>query len=305
MQNTLYAKPLNTPFCIGGAGKSMQNWEIGTEIVCPKCGQVGKVAKDTFRAKGRTYKYIVVRHYEGGKVKRCVIAKVGEGPIAGPKAGPIPKVEVKEQKMQVEKGTKIEVPVVKGPNEGPKPPVFVDNVSIPEEVDKVSWYIVKVSASWGSFRENPNQENYNRFIGTVRQVSARINIPCEDVVAAADYFANVKSDKARTIVNEAVKRFIARIIIANTAHFAGEAVVEGPSQGPQIDINAIRDMVRAEIEKVVSEIKVPEIIISEEEYATIYATFRQKKKVPAEKRAHAYAKWDQIFAKGRKIVNVE
>jgi predicted RNA-binding Zn-ribbon protein involved in translation (DUF1610 family) len=44
----------------------MQNWEIGTEIVCPKCGQVGKVAKDTFRAKGRTYKYIVVRHYEGG-----------------------------------------------------------------------------------------------------------------------------------------------------------------------------------------------------------------------------------------------
>ena len=287
----------------------MQNWEIGTEVTCPKCGARGKVAKDTFRAKGKVYEYIVVRHYEGGKVKRCVIAKVGEGPIAGPKAGPIPKAEVKEHKTQVEKGTKIEVPVVRGPNEGPKPPVFVDNVSIPEEVDKVSWYIVKVSASWGSFRENPNQENYNRFIGTVRQVGARINIPCEDVVAAADYFANVKSDKARTIVNEAVKRFIARIIIANTAHFAGEAVVGGPkvgpSQGPQIDINAIRDMVRAEIEKVVSEIKVPEITITKDDYVAIYSVFRQKKRTNGEIRNRAYMKWDQVFAKGRKIVNVE
>jgi hypothetical protein len=293
MQNTLYAKPLNTPFCIGGAGKRMQNWKIGTEVTCPKCGQIGKVAKDTFRAKGRTYEYIVVRHYINGKVKRCVIAKS--------EAGPIPK--------QAEKGTEIGVPVVKGPNEGPKPPVFVDNVSIPEEVDKVSWYIVKVSASWGSFRENPNQENYNRFIGTVRQVSARINIPCEDVVAAADYFANVKSDKARTIVNEAVKRFIARIIIANTAHFAGEAIVEGPKVGPmegaQVDINAIRDMVRAEIEKVVSEIKVPEITITKDDYVAIYSVFRQKKRTNGEIRNRAYIKWDQVFAKGRKVVNVE
>jgi site-specific DNA-adenine methylase len=87
-------------------------------------------------------------------------------------------------------------------------------------VDRVSWYITKISASWGSFRENPTPENMNRFIRTVNQVSQRVGIPAGDVIAAAEYFYKVRSEKAKAVVNEAVKRFIARIVIANTAHFA-------------------------------------------------------------------------------------
>jgi hypothetical protein len=282
---------------MGVAGTGMQNVAVGTEIVCPKCGARGKVAKDTFKAKGKVYEYIVVRHYEGGKVRRCVIGKAGEGPSAGP----IPK----EEKTKVEKGTKIEVPAV----EVPEPPRFVDESPIPEEVDKASWYVTKVAASWGSFRENPSQDNYAQFVRTVRQVSERMNVPCEDIIAAVDYYFKVKSDKARTIVNETVKRFIARVIIANTAYYASVFQPAGPSQGPQFDIDTVREIVRAEIERAVSEIKarveVPEITITKEDYAAMYATFRQKKRVDTDTRDKAYAKWEQVFSPGRKIVNVE
>jgi hypothetical protein len=278
---------------MGVAGTGMQNVAVGTEIVCPKCGARGKVGVDKFKAKGRTYEYIVVRHYVNGKVKRCVIGKV--------EAGPIPE----EVKTKVEKETKIEVPAAGTSTAVPEPPVFRETEPIPEEVDRVSWYIVKVTASWGSFRENPSQDNFSRFVGTVRQVSARVNVPCEDVVAAADYFFKIKTDKARTIVNEAVKRFIARIIIANTAYYASA----GPSQGPQFDVGAVREIVRAEIERAVSEIKarveVPEITITKDDYAAMYSVFRQKKRVDVNTRERAYAKWDQVFKPGKKIVNVE
>jgi hypothetical protein len=58
----------------------MQNWEgrVGERVVCPGCGKHGILAIDTFRAKGRVYTYLVVRHYEGGRVRRCVIKRVTE-----------------------------------------------------------------------------------------------------------------------------------------------------------------------------------------------------------------------------------
>jgi seryl-tRNA synthetase len=60
----------------------VENWEerVGERVVCPKpgCGKPGILALDTFRAKGRVYTYLVVRHYEGDKVRRCVIKRITE-----------------------------------------------------------------------------------------------------------------------------------------------------------------------------------------------------------------------------------
>ena len=60
----------------------VENWEerVGERVVCPKpgCGKPGVLAIDTFRAKGRVYTYLVVRHYEGDKVRRCVIKRITE-----------------------------------------------------------------------------------------------------------------------------------------------------------------------------------------------------------------------------------
>jgi hypothetical protein len=205
----------------------MGAWEVGQEVVCPKCGARGKVGVDKFRAKGRVYEYWTVRHYENGRVRRCVVGRVGgsvpavgtetEVPETAPKVPAEPKTETVEVQAPMT-GTEVEVP---------EPPRFSDEMPLPEEVDRVAWYITKISASWGSFRENPSPENLNRFVKTVNQVAQRLGIPAGDLVAAAEYFVKVRSEKAKSVVNEAVKRFVARIVIANTAHFASVPVPAG------------------------------------------------------------------------------
>jgi len=52
----------------------MQNFTPGQKVVCPECKRVGIVAIDTFKVKGKVYSYLVVRHYEAGKTRRCVIS---------------------------------------------------------------------------------------------------------------------------------------------------------------------------------------------------------------------------------------
>lgn len=51
----------------------VQNWDLnrdlGRTVSCPRCGQQGVVATATFRAKGRLYTYLVVRHGS----RRCIL----------------------------------------------------------------------------------------------------------------------------------------------------------------------------------------------------------------------------------------
>jgi len=44
-----------------------------TRVACPRCGRLGTLAIDAFKAKGWEYKYVVVRHGE----RRCILARVG------------------------------------------------------------------------------------------------------------------------------------------------------------------------------------------------------------------------------------
>jgi len=232
----------------------MAGWSVGQEVVCPKCGAKGKVGIDVFTAKGRKYQYWTVRHYEGGKVRRCVIGKVvGSVPAVGTET------EVPETAPKVPAGPKTEVAVVQVPVaetevEVPEPPRFADETQIPEEVDRVSWYITKVTASWGSFRENPSPENMNRFIRTVNQTSQRVGIPAGDVIAAAEYFYKVRSEKAKAVVNEAVKRFVARIVIANTAHFASVPAPAG-TETETIEVKKVRVEVPREVVEAIQAVR--------------------------------------------------
>jgi len=58
--------------------QNMQNLigQIGQKVVCPKCGKEGIVAIDSFKAKGKVYRYLVVRHYVGSKTQRCVLGRL-------------------------------------------------------------------------------------------------------------------------------------------------------------------------------------------------------------------------------------
>jgi hypothetical protein len=260
---------------MGVVGMGMVAWEVGQEVVCPKCGVKGKVGIDTFTAKGRRYQYWTIRHYVGGKVRRCVVGRVG---------GSAPAVGTETEVPESPAEPKTEVAVVQAPAAGtvvevPEPPVFKDETPIPEEVDRVAWYITKISASWGSFRENPSPENLNRFVKTVNQTAQRLGIPAGDLVAAAEYFYKVRSEKAKSVVNETVKRFVARIVIANTAHFASVPAEKG-TETETMEIKEVKVEVPKEVAESIQAMR-DQIAAIQKEVEYIKEQVRQRKGVGA------------------------
>ena len=275
-----------------------ERWPVGQRVVCPKCGREGKAGINTFRAKGREYTYLVVNHADA---RKCVI-----GRVRGPKA----EVPTARAITEFVETPKVEVPAAEAPVvETPAPaagtvlaavekapvsevPAFREVGPIPPGVDRAAWYALKIAASWGSVRENPSDENLQLFTRTARQIAQRVGVPVEDAVAAVEHYVRVRSEQAKVMANEAVKRVLARVIVANTAHF--ETFAEEAKRRVEEAVKRIEELS-----------KVPEVRITAEEAKAMYATFRQKKKVPEEVRGQAYAVWDKIFSPGRKVVTVE
>jgi len=57
--------------------------DIGKEIVCPKCGERGKVAVERVNVKGKSYYYLSVRHTLGhGRSKRCLMRRLSDDEVA-------------------------------------------------------------------------------------------------------------------------------------------------------------------------------------------------------------------------------
>jgi hypothetical protein len=48
-------------------------------VTCPKCGRQGTIGVDKFLTRGKHYVYLVVRHYERGRVQRCILKKIPLG----------------------------------------------------------------------------------------------------------------------------------------------------------------------------------------------------------------------------------
>ena len=257
--------------------KPVEEWRVGEHVTCPRCGKVGKVAISTFRAKGKEYTYWVVNHPDK---RKCVIERVG-GPKAEAKAAPITAfTKVPEEEVPAQVPEAVEAV-----------PVFKEWGPIPSEVDRAAWYSTKIAASWGSVRENPSEENFRYFANTARQIAVRVGVPVEDAIAAVEEYVKTRSEQAKIRANEAVKFVIARVITASTpeiASFAEEA----------------RKRIEEAVKRIEEAAKVPEVRVSKEDYAAMYAVFRVKKKVPEDARRRAYEAWDRVFAEGRKIMSV-
>jgi len=263
-----------------------ESWPVGQRVVCPKCGREGKAGVSTFRAKGREYTYYVVNHPDA---RKCVIKRI---PAFQPS---VPVTEFVEEAPAAE-APKVEA---SAPAAGSVttavekvPPAFREVEPIPPGVDRAAWYALKIAASWGSVRENPSDENLQLFARTARQVAQRVGVPAEDAVAAVEYYVRTRTEQAKVMANEAVKRVLARVVVANTAAF--ETFAEEARRRVEEAVKRIEELS-----------KVPEVKITAEEAKALYMTFRQKKKVPEEVRARAYRLWDTVFAPGRKVVSVE
>jgi uncharacterized protein YajQ (UPF0234 family) len=227
-------------------------WVVGTAIVGPKCGKPGKVGRDKFTWKGRVYYYWTVRHYENGRVRRCIIQRAEGG---------APVVEIPRAESQVPAGPKAAAEAAGVEEEGEGEVAAAAPVEVPAFEEAPEWerrawhYIVKVNASWGSFRENPTEENFRTFVNTVQKTAWRVGVPCHYVIVAAENFFRAKSGVAKGAVNNAMQHFSYAIREAMKKRAEGtETAVQAAPVAPQpvSDVKEIGEVVREEVERAVN-----------------------------------------------------
>jgi hypothetical protein len=109
----------------------------------------------------------------------------------------------------------------------PEPPKLKHAIPLPPKLDNVCWYVVKLAASWGSFRENPTEEGFQQLAKICKQVEERLGVPAEDVIAAADYYRRTLSGEAKAIANETVKQVCAQILLKHAEGICKETALGG------------------------------------------------------------------------------
>jgi len=79
-------------------------------------------------------------------------------------------------------------------------------------LDKASWYCYKLSASVGSLRENPTEENLTLLTKTCKQLEERYGIDASLLVKVATEYQKSKSTKDKIELNEIAKLVVGDII---------------------------------------------------------------------------------------------
>ena len=305
-------------------------WPIGETITCPVCGRPGKASITTARGAREKYVYRVVYH---SATERCVVkgavAKITEtGEVVRVEGGRGRRVHrgtegaaapvtafAEEAPARVQAQAQVQAPKVPAVEERAGAivvPEFRKYEEVPEWRRKAWHHIGKAWASWGSFRENPTEENFKYFINTVQKVAQRAGVPCHYVIAVAEHFFKTKTPVAKGAVNNAMQWFTETVYEAFRAEGEREGAAQRAPQ-PAFDFGKVREVIKEEVSRAVEEAvkriegaaKVPTVRVSREDYAAMYEAFRRKKSVPKEVRDKAYKAWDRVFAPGAKIVEVE
>ena len=294
--------------------KPVEEWPVGQRIECPKCGEPGVARVYTIRAKGREYTYWVVNH----KDRKCIIKR-----IEGPKpeaAGTAPtatfaqeapaQVPVEEERVEAER--RVEVPGLRALEE------------VRGAVNRYGWYAFLVGRCWGAVtaaveRDTP-EGAVSHFRNQARKLIERLGIPAEEAVTAVEAYAKNPSNEGKRVASEKAADLVKQVcwILADAV---AAAVQKQAAPQPAFDAKtfaeAVAEEVRKRVEETVKTAQVPEVVISEREYAVMHAVYRgktteEKRKVAAkygipeaEMGKIARGVWDRVFAPGRKIVVVE
>lgn len=84
-------------------------------------------------------------------------------------------------------------------------------------LDKLSWYITKLATSFGAFKENPTEENYQYLMKRVQELKDRFGIEADILIRMADYYRSTKDPelqkKVRIDLNSAFKQVVKELII--------------------------------------------------------------------------------------------
>jgi len=220
--------------------KPVENLAPGAEVVCPRCGARGKVGVDRFKAAGREYLYWTVRHYENGKVRRCVLA-----PYEG--RGTNAKVP--------ERGTNAEVSEAKAEVKVPERPQGLDPVAL----DRAAWYVTKLLLAYGAYRIQQGEESFRQLLNVLKQLRERLGVDVSVAEAAVSRLhAQSTTDNvvaATTSVKELVKAIIAKTLVPGT-----QVPVLAPAPEVRDLIQGVRDAVREEVYKALEAVKVPQVV---------------------------------------------
>ena len=80
------------------------------------------------------------------------------------------------------------------------------------DLNKISWYTYKLSASVGELRANPTKENLQLLLTTISQLEERLGVNAELLRAAAERYVKKPERRERIQLNDAAKDVVAQII---------------------------------------------------------------------------------------------
>jgi len=86
-----------------------------------------------------------------------------------------------------------------------------------DKVEKISWYITKLSLAYGTFAVNPTEESMAQLIERLQEVEMRLQVDTSVVQKMVNQYAKIKDEqerkKFRIQMNQAFKMIIKEMII--------------------------------------------------------------------------------------------
>ena len=84
-------------------------------------------------------------------------------------------------------------------------------------IEKVSWYIVKLSLAYGTFAVNPSEETANQLKERLQEIEVRLQVPVGALIKLVDQYIRIRDEnerkKARMELNQAFKFLIKELVM--------------------------------------------------------------------------------------------
>jgi len=79
-------------------------------------------------------------------------------------------------------------------------------------VDKISWYIVKITTSVSEFKVNPTPENFNKLLRTAQQLKERLGVDVDLIIRTCEMYMKEPTVDNRMEINAALKMLVFEMI---------------------------------------------------------------------------------------------
>jgi len=84
-------------------------------------------------------------------------------------------------------------------------------------LDKLAWYITKLATSFGAFKENPSDENFEYLKKRVEELRERIGVEADLLLRVAEYYRSTTDEslrkKLRIDMNSIFKQIVKELIV--------------------------------------------------------------------------------------------